>query len=136
MPVNAGGGSMVNRRGEVQGAEWMRYGCSYVLDMHPGHNRRCHCTATEIDVDDYGRVVYTDQGRFRVVMLDTAGNEILTFGHYGNQDSVPREGGEIGFHWFTGLGVTDRNVYIADGGNHRVIRVALKHAAEETCQIR
>jgi len=136
MPVNAGGGSMVDQPGEVQGAAWLHYGCSYVLDMHPSHNRRCHCTATEIDVDDYGRVVYTDQGRFRVVMLDPAGNEILTFGRYGNQDSVPTEGGEIGFHWFTGLGMTDRNVYIADGGNHRVVRVGLKHAAEETCQIK
>jgi hypothetical protein len=136
MPYNAGGGSMVDLPGEVQGAEWMRYGCSYVLDMHPGANRRCHCTATEIDVDHYGRLVYTDQGRFRVVMLDAAGNEILAFGRYGNQDRVPAEGGEIGFHWFTGLGVTDRNVYVADGGNHRVLRVALKPAAEETCQIR
>ncbi|MDD4891922.1 MAG: hypothetical protein PHU85_18535, partial [Phycisphaerae bacterium] len=98
------------------------------------HNRRCHCTATEIDADDYGRVVYTDQGRFRVVMLDTAGNEILTFGRYGNQDSPAAS--EIGFDWFIGLGVTDRSVYIADGGNHRVVRVALKHAAEEIAQIK
>ena len=134
VPVNGGGGSMIAQPGELQGAQWFHYGCSYVLDMHPSHNRRCHCTATEIDVDDYGRVVYTDQGRFRVVMLDSGGNEVLTFGRYGNQDSPAAS--EIGFDWFVGLGLTDRNVYVADGGNHRVLRVALRHAAEETVEIK
>jgi len=63
----------------------------------------------EIDVDDYGRVVYTDQGRSAWFMLDTAGNEVLTFGRYGNQDSSAAT--EIGFDWFVGLGLTDHNVY-------------------------
>jgi hypothetical protein len=69
-----------------------------------------------------------------VVMLDSGGNEVLTFGRYGNQDSPAA--GEIGFDWFVGLGLTDRSVYVADGGNHRVLRVALRHAAEETVEIK
>jgi hypothetical protein len=149
--------------GELQGALWYRPGVSYLLDMVPSHNRRCHCTASEFDVDDYGRVFHTDQGRFRVVVLDTAGNEIAAFGGYGNQDACGPDGyvmdpagkflrpraksdpadlkspfaaPEIAFNWFTGLGVTDRFVYVADGGNLRVVRAALKYAAEETCPIR
>jgi hypothetical protein len=132
MNAATGGGQITVSPGELQGAAWFRPGCSYVLDMHPGANRRCHCTATEIDADDYGRTFYTDQGRFRVIVLDTNGNELLSFGGYGNQDSV---GPEIAFNWFTGLGVSDRNVYVADGLNHRVVRVTMKHAAEETCEI-
>jgi len=133
VPFNGGGSRVTVGAGELQGAAWFRYGCSYVLDMHPGHNRRCHCTATEIDVDDFGRVFYTDQGRFRVVVLDTNGNELLTFGGYGNQSDG---GKEIAFDWFTGLGATDHNVYVADGGSHRVVRLALKHALEAVCPIR
>ncbi len=147
------GGGTVDR-GRLEGALWHRYGAAYVLDMHPSHNRRCHCTATEFEVDDFGRVFYTDQGRFRVVVLDTNGNELLTFGEYGNQDHCgpgsyvhdPQEGflrprrpndpetlvspfarPEIAFNWFTGLGVSDRFVYVADGGNRRVVRVGLTY---------
>ncbi|MGQ9662272.1 MAG: hypothetical protein ACUVWX_08055 [Kiritimatiellia bacterium] len=126
------GDRMKIAQGEVQGAEWMWYGCSYLLDMHPGHNRRCHCTATEFEVDDYGRSYCTDQGRFRIVVLDTAGNEILSFGRYGNQDDV---GPEIAFHWFGGLAVRDRWIYIADIGNRRVLRIRKIYAVEETCEI-
>jgi hypothetical protein len=145
--------------GELQGALWYRYGCSYVLDMHPGHNRRCHCTATEFEVDDFGRSFYTDQGRFRVVVLDTGGNQVAAFGQYGNQDACAGESyvldpegkflrprrkddppnlaspgakPEIAFNWFTGLGVSDRYVYVADGGNRRVLRAQMTYAADRT----
>ncbi len=118
---------------ELENAEWHRYGMSYVLDMHPGHNRRCHCTATEFDVDDFGRVFYPDQGRFRVVVLDPAGNELTAFGQYGNQDST---GPDLAVNWFTGLGVSDRYAYVADGGNHRVSRVKLVYAADQTVEVK
>jgi hypothetical protein len=116
--------------GELQGALWFRYGVSYILDMQPSHNRRCHCTATEFDVDEYGRVFHTDQGRFRVVVLDGAGNEILAFGRYGNQDATG-----LTFNWFTGLGVSERYVYAADGANLRVVRGALRYAATTFCPL-
>ncbi len=122
--------------GDLQGAEWLHFGASYILDMHPGANRRCHCTGTDFDVDDYGRVFYTDQGRFRVVVLDAAGNELLAVGSYGNQDSFGREGGpEVAFNWFTGLAASDRAIYVGDSGNRRAVKLALRHAADATCPI-
>jgi len=119
--------------GELQGALWWRYGCSYLLDMHPGHNRRCHCTASEFDVDDYGRVFYPDQGRFCVVVLDPHGNEITRFGRYGNQDDA-QEGTAIA--WTVGLGVSDRYVYVADAFNRQVLRCALEYTREEIRAVR
>jgi hypothetical protein len=118
--------------GKVIGAKWMHYGVSYVLDMHPSHNRRCHCTATEFEVDDFGRSYYTDQGLFRVVILDTAGNQIISFGRYGNQDAT----GKIAFNWFTGLAFSEDYVYVADGSNRRVIRVKMTHAADQTVEVK
>ncbi len=149
--------------GELEGAAWWRFGCAYLLDMHPGHNRRCHCTACEFDIDDFGRVFYPDQGRFRVVALDTNGNEITAFGGYGNQDAWAAESyvrdpkgrfyrprrpddpkdlaspfatPSIAFGWFVGLTVSDRYAYVADALNRRVVRCRLVYAAEETCEIR
>ena len=150
------------RRGELQGATWWRFGCAYLLDMHPGHNRRCHCTACEFDLDDFGRVFYPDQGRFRVVVLDTNGNQITAFGGYGNQDAwaadsyvldpegkfyrprrpddpeelaSPFATPQIAFGWFVGLTVSDRYAYVADALNRRVVRCRLAYAAQETCEI-
>jgi hypothetical protein len=121
---------------EVQGALWMKYGVSYVLDMVPSHNRRCHCVATEFKVDPFGRVYYTDQGRFRIVVLDTNGNEIMAFGQYGNQDDASAEGSPMPlFSWFTGLGVSDRNIYVADGSNRRVLRMKVTYGADETVAV-
>jgi len=118
---------------ELQGALWYRYGMSYILDMHPATSWRCHCTSTDFDVDPYGRCFYTDQGRFCVIVLDTAGNQITRFGSYGNQDSC---GPEVAFNLFTGLAVTDRNLYVADGGHRRVLRLEKTYAAQETCEVK
>ncbi len=153
-------GRMVRETGELQGALWWRFGCSYLLDMHVAHNQRCHCTAAEFDVDAFGRTFYPDQGRFRVVVLDTAGNEILSFGGYGNQDSCgpesyvldprekrlrpPREGEkltspfakpEVGIAWIVGLCVSDRYAYIADGLNRRVLRARLAYKLEAEADV-
>jgi hypothetical protein len=144
------GDRVVVAPGEVQGAEWMHFGASYILDMHPGANRRCHCTGTDFDVDDYGRVYYTDQGRFRVVVLDSAGNELLSVGRYGNQDdaanshqpdvSRPTPDAQrptpIFFNFFTGLGASDRAIYVGDGGNRRAVKLAIQFAAEAMCPVK
>jgi hypothetical protein len=114
-------------------------------------------------VDDFGRSFFPDQGRFRVVVLDTNGNRIAHVGGYGNQDYCgpdsyvpdPKTGvlrprrkddpkdlkspfadPEIAFNWFVGLAVSDRYLYVADGSNRRVLRVALDYAAQETCAVR
>ncbi|HUT36040.1 MAG TPA: hypothetical protein VNE39_21310 [Planctomycetota bacterium] len=148
---------------DLQGALWWRFGFAYLLDMSHCGTDRCHCTACDFDVDDFGRVFYPDQGRFRVEVIDTNGNEILHFGAYGNQDYCgpssyvvdpktrllrPRQPDdaadiespfakpEIAFNWFVGLAVSDRFVYVADGANRRVLRCKIGYAAQETSDAR
>ncbi len=145
--------------GLLVGARWWRFGYSPLEDRWNGGDETCHCTYTDFDADDFGRVFHPDQGRFRAVVLDTNGNEILHFGSYGNQDCCgpesyvpdPREKffrprrpddpgdlkspfaePEIAFGWITGLAVTDRYAYVADALNRRVLRVKLDYAADET----
>jgi len=145
----------------LQGALWWRPGFSPVGDMGVGRGG-CHCTGSDFDVDDFGRVFAPDTGRFRVGVLDTNGNEILSFGGYGNQDCCgpdsyvldpkgaffrPRRAGDpkalvspfakpdIAFAWIIGLAVTDKYAYISDVINKRILRVKLGYAADAACAI-
>ena len=70
-------------QGTMQGVEWIRPGFSAVSAQGYGE---CHCFGTDFDMDDFGRIFAPDSLRFRVGVLDTRGNEILSFGAYGNQD--------------------------------------------------
>jgi hypothetical protein len=119
---------------KVIGAEWIRMGISHI-DMF-----YCNCESTRFDVDEFGRVWYPDLGRFRVVVLDTNGNELTYFGAYGNADSagpdssIPKP--EIAFAWLIGVGVTEKYAYMGDSLNRRLLRTKLTYAAEATCPIR
>jgi hypothetical protein len=144
----------------LQGAQWWRSGFS-PLGKTQG-NDTCHCTASDFDLDDFGRVFVPDNGRFRIGVLDSSGNEILSFGAYGNQDfcgpesyvvdpatkrlrprkaddpgelKSPFAGPEIALAWVVGLAVTDRYAYIDDVINKRILRVKLEYAASETSPV-
>jgi hypothetical protein len=145
----------------LQGAQWHRQGFSAISAA--GGAGGCHCNGTDFDMDDFGRIYVGDSLRFRVGVLDANGNELLSFGAYGNQDFCgpdsyvadpvtkllrPRKADdpkelvspfakpEIAFSWITGVAVTDRHAYVSDNMNKRTLRVKLDYAAAETCEIR
>ena len=118
---------------KVTGALWMRMGISQVGLLS------CNCENTRFDVDEFGRVFYPDLGRFRVVVLDTNGNQVTWFGGYGNADSagpasrVPSP--ELAFSWLIGVGVTDRYAYMGDSLNRRLLRAKLVYRKEAVCSV-
>ncbi len=126
----------------IKGELWQYFGVG-AIPAYKGCNHYvfgyCHCDGMRFDVDGYGRVFSPDGGRFRVVILDTNGNEIGFFGRYGNQDSagpkslVPKP--DIPLAWPSAVGVSDRAIYVSDILNRRIVRVKLDHAAEETCRV-
>ena len=75
----------------LQGAQWWKTGFSPVGDMAVAGAGYCHCTGSDFDVDNFGRVFAPDTGRFRVGVLDTNGNEITSIGGYGNQDACGQD---------------------------------------------
>jgi hypothetical protein len=144
----------------LQGALWWKPGFSPLGQVNSGDH--CHCVGSDFDVDDFGRTFAPDTGRFRVGVLDTNGNEILSFGAYGNQDNCgpdsyvldpagkflrPRKADdpkdlvspfakpEIGFAWIIGVAATDRYAYVGDVINKRILRVKLDYAATETAAV-
>ena len=112
---------------KVTGAEWAHFGISHLPLFY------CNCENTRFDVDLFGRVWYPDLGRYRVGVLDTNGNLIITFGSYGNAESC---GPDIAFAWLIGVGATDKYAYMGDSLNRRLLRAKLVYAAEETCDIK
>jgi hypothetical protein len=127
----------VMRPARVIGAEWMRVGVSHV------NFGGCNCEHINFDVDPFGRVWYPDIGRCRIDVLDSAGNEVMHFGGYGNADSRGPESRDpklahpdVALAWPLGVAVTDRGAYVGDPLNRRLIRARFTQAAESVCEIK
>jgi len=114
----------------IKDAQWLHFGASPAASWRHPYPDCCDCEAAQFDVDAYGRSFYPDAGRFRVGMLDTAGNDLGSFGSYGNQDENGRDG-RIPMYWPYCIAVDNHDtVYVGDRLNRRVIVVKL------TCQVR
>jgi DNA-binding beta-propeller fold protein YncE len=123
--------------GEIQGALWTRFGYAPYSAHMSGNTAHCMCEGSGFDVDPFGRVFFPNLGQFRIEVIDTNNNPILTFGKYGNEDS----GGpaarvkkpDIPLAWPVYVVASDRWAYVADTVNRRIVRVKLQYAAEEAC---
>jgi hypothetical protein len=143
VPCNYGHGRSI----EVMGAKWIVSEASTVSSWATPKNAKdepkdfniCLCEAASFDVDGFGRSFFSDAGRCRVGVLDTAGNEICWFGGYGNPDSagpgsaIPKP--EIPFAWPQAVAVDDTTAYVNDRVNQRIVAVKLGHQTEATCPV-
>jgi outer membrane protein assembly factor BamB len=140
MPFKRHFSSSPHLKGEVQGALWMRFGYSPYSAHMSGNTSHCMCEGSGFDVDPFGRVFFPNLGQFRVEVIDTNNNPILTFGKYGNEDSGgPRARvakPDIPLAWPVYVAVSDRHAYVADTVNRRVVRVKLGAHAEATAVFR
>lgn len=105
-----------------------------------GNGSSCVCRVPRFDLDRYGRVFFPNVVTHSVTILDNAGNEVKSFGTYGNFDSqfVPPGAknpvvstSPLPFAWPTAVGVSKSHLYVCDTGNRRVVRIAFTHAVEE-----
>jgi len=80
-------------------------------------------------VDEYGRIYYPDAIQKLVGVIDNEGNALLSFGTYGNRDSlgglpgdtVPTKGVPLG--WPSSVDATDDFIYVSDRLNVRLLRL-------------
>lgn len=131
----------------VQDAEWIYPGVGFV---HPG--APCQCWNSRFAVDYFGRVFVPETVRNQVAVLDTNGNLILHIGKYGNVDDgvplVPDQrfrtekprslgGDEVALMYTCYVAThSDRRLFIADGGNARILSVKLGYHADEQVPLR
>jgi hypothetical protein len=123
----------------IAGALWCRGG----FTITPASNwsvGACACYTSRFAVDYYGRVFMPDNGLFAVRVLDAAGQPLLMFGDYGNEDSagpgsrVARPA--IPLAWPYAVSAGRGGVYVSDFVNRRILRVDFDCAAEAGCAIR
>jgi hypothetical protein len=121
--------------GWAKGVEWMYGGVGY-----DGKNAGvgCACWNARATFDYFARSFAPELDRYRVAVLDSAGNLILRIGRYGNRDSagpksrVPLGGDEVGMTHGAYLAVdTDRRLFVADPANDRIFSVRLGYRATE-----
>ncbi len=124
----------------VEGAEWYYGGVGY-----GGQGGSCTCWHSRFQMDYLGRSFAPEVRRYKVAVLDAAGNLILRVGKYGNvDDGLPliKKGGperprsiggdEVALSHAAYLGVhTDRRLFIHDAGNGRILSVTLGYHATE-----
>jgi hypothetical protein len=134
-------------QGYVEGAVAAYPGLGPFSQWGYGGNTCCVCRGPRFDLDRYGRIVMPNAVSNSVTMVDNAGNEILTFGAYGNFDSQYVHDGakdakpnlafpEIPLAWPVGAGVSEKYVYVLDYYNRRAVRADLTWKSEETCPIK
>jgi hypothetical protein len=150
----------------MTGARWQWAGMSpvptFAGDGGQDHAVYCGCERGSFDVDDFGRSFVPDAARFCVHVLDPAGQEILRFGEYGNQDTYLAAGlarsesspsgtvpfseksvgkgdspsaDRISFGWPISVAVSDEAAYVGDVVNRRIVRVKLTYRAAQTCSV-
>jgi hypothetical protein len=121
----------------VRGAQWMRFGISPVPAREEGLYK-CMCNTPRFDVDLYGRVFYPDMMSHRLVVLDTAGNEMASVGradwHTRVKDGRPARG-DLPLACGMFVAASEEAAYVGDSLGGCVVRARFVYGAEELCAI-
>lgn len=131
--------------GWIEGAHWFYGGVGFGGFNSSRSGGGCACWNARFDLDLFARSFAPELDRYSVSVLDSNGNLILRTGTYGNVDDgkplVP-DGGPASPHAIGGDEValfhgayiaahTDKRLFIADPGNHRILSVKLAYHVSE-----
>ncbi len=133
----------------VQGAQWMYGGVGFGGFNSSKGGGGCACWHARFTLDHYGRSFAPEVDHFSVAVLDTAGNLVMRIGQYGNaDDGVPlvADGGPPNPQAIGGDEValfdaayvaahSDRRLFVADGGNARIISVKMDYHTSQHVDI-
>jgi len=92
-------------------------------------------------VDGWGRIYYPTSLLPKVSVIDNEGNPVLSFGTYGNRDSMGGLKGDlvptkdVPMAWPNSVDATDDYIYVSDIVNIRLLRLAKTFAATGTVKI-
>jgi len=142
-----GGGRVKKEKGTEPKEPYLDWGDSVVEGavrvypyLAPMAYRGCVCKEARFDLDGFGRLYIPNVLDFCVRVADNVGNEIVTFGHYGNPDSrgagsaLPEPSIPVGWPLTCGANRKGR-LYIGDVLNQRIVRVDLVPTVEASCAV-
>ncbi|MCX7803899.1 MAG: sigma-70 family RNA polymerase sigma factor [Planctomycetota bacterium] len=103
---------------------------------NPNGDGCCTCWHQREELDGWGRLWVPSIPCGAVMVLDSNGNRVMRAGRYGNVDDTEADvkAGRDGLRFACpkAVAVSDAAVYVHDLGNRRILKAALKYAAEET----
>lgn len=105
---------------------------SKIYNINYGVIDKTYCRSPRFGVDGFGRVYYPTSLSNQVSVIDTEGNKILTFGTYGNRDSLGGLEGDkiatkdIPLAWPNSVEVSDNYIYVGDIVNARLLQLEKK----------
>ena len=112
-----------------------------VYDVHYSPMPRAYKTP-RFGVDGWGRIYYPSGVESRVGIIDNEGNRILSFGTWGNRDSMGGLKGDlvptkdVPMACPNSVDATDDYIYVSDMNNVRLLRLVKTFAAEETAEVK
>ena len=118
-----------------EGVEWEFLGVSLASGRYNLSHSGCTCSNCRISVDDFGRTYVPAAHRSCVRLIDTAGNEILRIGRYGNADStgpgtaLPEAGIPMRYPIATAL--SKQFLYVAEWRYGRIFKIALGYQRQQ-----
>lgn len=122
----------------IEGHQWLYGGVGYGGFNSSKGGGGCACWHARFALDHFARSFAPEVDHYSVAVLDTAGNLILRIGQYGNVDSdgpsslVPLPGDGVGLFDAAYVAThTDHRLFIADGGNARIVSVALNYHVDQ-----
>jgi len=122
----------------MDGVEWEVLGASPAPGRYTKGHDGCICFNLRFCADDFGRTYVPAAHRNTIRMIDTAGNEILRIGRYGNLDSGP--GGRlqepnIPLRYPTATALSKRYLYVVEYDIARVLRIKMGYEQEQDAQV-
>jgi hypothetical protein len=115
-----------------EGVQWEFLGVSPVWGRYDKGHSSCCCNNSRLCVDDFGRTYVPAAHRNTVRMIDTAGNEILRIGRYGNMDAT---GPDIPLLFPAATALSKRHLYITEWRHARVLKVKLGYEKQESREV-
>ncbi len=110
------------------GVEWEFLGVSPASGRYTKGHDGCVCFNLRFCADDFGRTYVPAAHRNTIRMLDTAGNELLRIGRYGNLDSGPNarlKEPNVPLRFPTATALSKRYLYAVEEDIFRVLRIKL-----------
>ncbi len=122
----------------TEGVEWEFLGVSPAPGRYTKGHDGCVCFNLRFCVDDFGRSYVPAAHRNTIRMVDTAGNEVLRIGRYGNLDSGPNarlKEPNIPLRFPTATALSKRYLYVVEQDIARVLRIKLGYEQERAADV-
>jgi len=122
------------------GVHWEFLGVGPVWGRYNKGHSSCVCGNSRISVDDFGRVYAPAAHRSTVRMIDTAGNEVLRIGRWGNMDSYgpqsPVPDPEIPLMFPSATALSKNALFITEWRHARILKVRLHYHQQGQAEVR